>query len=960
MASPQNAPSTAPSTTSPADETPFVLTLPDDPASGNDWYLWAGVLALMVVVTFFQSAVGKFVWDDDNYASAPILSQPDALHQIWFTKGATAQWYPLTYTTFWIDNHLWHDNTIGYHLENFLLHALSAILIWRLLRRLAIPLPWLCAAIWAIHPLQAESVSWIAERKNVLSGFLFFASLWFYVDYADLIDPNVRAALRIKFKPLAYILSLILFTLAMTAKTVVCVLPVVVVLLLWWKRRDIKRVGTWLALAPFFLIGIALSCITIYLETASGGTEQANGTEYLISGADRLFIAARGFWFYIFKLIWPLNLSFSYPRITPGAITGTLYLLAALALIAACWVWRKRIGRAPLTAVLLYTAAIFPSLGFINIYPMRFTFVADHYQYLAGLPLIVLAVAAAHAFFKWAVPPKSSADSRAPISPWPAAVAGLVLLLLMGQAWLRADIYQDDKTLWFDTWQRNPDSSLACENLAKEDVIEADGLQAEANLMAKYDPNKALQDRADEKTDFDNATTLYNRARKERPDNFIPYWGLAQIAERHNDWKTAESDLATAVSLEPSSINRQSPAPYIEYAQALAINNRPDVQIRKYFEKGLALVRENAQRLQPSEAATFELSYARYLMRTAMSEADLSQRQRDLELAATHAMRSIQSVPDNPQSLYALGLVYCNLSDTAQLRSDAAKAAGDMAAADKYAQQVILNDARGLDAMEATIKAVPLGHDAGALVNASRLLLKLNFSKAGDEAEALNQLDFAVENLVEAQGYDPTLDLSNFASAVSGKLIDEGNGDLSHPSFWAPLKDSLQNILAATAPSTTANQVELDSLVTSTRQQIVNVLWPLPPQGHPLRQPLERLIDSLEQYQQASKTPQASKAIADIHRKTQAVLAAWAKRIPAQDDLLDYRVAMSCFEQALKADNKSAAAYDGLAKATSLFAAGAAQQGETSTFHDDISAARQDLHDYRAATQPSPQSATAP
>ena len=129
-----------PSPAQTAESESFVLTLPDDPASGKDWYLWAGVLAILVFVAFLPAATGSLVWDDDHHAGL-IANFPtlDGLIDIWTPGKATPQYYPLTFTTFWLEFHLWHDNPLGYHIGNLLLHAGAAILVWRLLKRLALP-----------------------------------------------------------------------------------------------------------------------------------------------------------------------------------------------------------------------------------------------------------------------------------------------------------------------------------------------------------------------------------------------------------------------------------------------------------------------------------------------------------------------------------------------------------------------------------------------------------------------------------------------------------------------------------------------------------------------------------------------------------------------------------------------------------------------------------------------------
>ena len=168
-------------------------------------------------------------------------------------------------------------------------------------------------------------------------------------------------------------------------------MPADMIVLLWWKRKKLNGKNL-LPLVPFFLVGMAMAFETVKLETASNGFVQASGPDWAFSPIQRLLIAARGFWFYIAKLAWPNPLIFIYPRPLPDA-THWIYVLAAIALLALLWIKRDAWGRGPLSAVCFYALTIFPALGFINIYPMRYSFVANHFQYLAGLGIIALACA---------------------------------------------------------------------------------------------------------------------------------------------------------------------------------------------------------------------------------------------------------------------------------------------------------------------------------------------------------------------------------------------------------------------------------------------------------------------------------------------------------------------------------------------------------------------------------------
>ncbi|MGD0461027.1 MAG: hypothetical protein ABSB74_00925 [Tepidisphaeraceae bacterium] len=451
---------------------PFVITLPDDPASGPDWYLWAAVLALLALVAFWPAISGTFLWDDDQYVTQnKALLDSSGLLQIWKIPPGTIQYYPLTFTALWIEHHFWENNSLGYRVVNLILHAGAALILWRILRRLSVPGAWAAAAIWAIHPLQAESVCWISECKNILSGILALASVLFYLEFTGMRDPDSKRRLwDLPEDWHLYAISAGFFLLAMLSKTAVCFLPVVILIILWWKRRlsPISIFG----LAPMLVIGAALAWETSRLETDPSGPIGASGPEWQLSFAQRLLISGNDLWFYVGKLLLPIHQSFIYPRHvpTPLNITEWLPLIAAAVVLAALAVGIKTLGRGPLAAVLCYIAMLFPALGFANVYPFRFSFVADHYQYLAGIGLIVLAVwlvskiAAPLWMPREALTERPVVGKSAPI----AAVIAAVLLVLGIASWNRAAVFAEPLTLWQDVLKpdKNPQSWLAAYNLA--------------------------------------------------------------------------------------------------------------------------------------------------------------------------------------------------------------------------------------------------------------------------------------------------------------------------------------------------------------------------------------------------------------------------------------------------------------------------------------------------------------
>ena len=392
-----------------------------------------------------------FIWDDDSYVTNNTpLRTVDGLRGIWGKPGTTIQYYPLVFTSFWVEYQVWKLQPLGYHLVNVLLHALNAVLLWRVLRRLEIPGAWWAAAIFALHPVGVESVAWITERKNVLSGLFYLLAVLAYLRFRPLTAGEPARAPDWRL----YWLALGLFVCALFSKTVTCSLPAVLLLLVWWKNGRVERRDV-LALAPLFVLGAASGFMTTWMEKHSVG---ASGAEWALSFVQRCLVAGRALWFYTGKLFWPRHLTFIYPRWEIDASVAWQYLfpVAALVVLIALWLLRSRIGRGPLVAVLFFAGTLVPALGFFDVFPFRYSYVADHFQYLACIGLISLAVSMGTAICRRA-------------GTWGRTLgmvaAAIVMLILGVSTWRQARIYQDLTTLWRDTLMKNPQCWMAHANL---------------------------------------------------------------------------------------------------------------------------------------------------------------------------------------------------------------------------------------------------------------------------------------------------------------------------------------------------------------------------------------------------------------------------------------------------------------------------------------------------------------
>jgi hypothetical protein len=314
--------------------------------------------------------------------------------------------------------------------------------------RLELPGAWLAGAIFALHPVETESVAWISERKNLLSTFFYLSAMHAYFRY----EPPEGAgqgdlALR------HYALAFVLFLCALFSKTVTFSLPAAIALIFWWKRGALE-LRSLRPLLPFVVAGALLGYLTVFLEKHLVG---ASGPEWDFSIVDRLLIAGRAVWFYVWKLVWPASLTFSYERWEIDASTAWQYAypIAAVAALAIAWLVRDRIGRGPLTAMLFFGGTLFPALGFIDVFPFRYSFVADHFQYLASLGPIALLAASA-----------TKGLERIPVLPVRHAIIAALLLSYGALAFEHAKAFEGPFSLWTDVIAKNPTSILAHNNLA--------------------------------------------------------------------------------------------------------------------------------------------------------------------------------------------------------------------------------------------------------------------------------------------------------------------------------------------------------------------------------------------------------------------------------------------------------------------------------------------------------------
>ena len=426
---------------------------------------WTAALILGLTFACYWPALnGGLVWDDSAHVTRAELQSGAGLWRIWSDPHATQQYYPLLHSAFWIEHRLWGDATLGYHLANVLQHATAACLLVLILRRLNVPGARVAGLLFAVHPVCVESVAWISEQKNTLSLVFYLTAALAYLRFdRDRRHPSAHRA---------YLLASLLFILALLTKTVTATLPAALLVVFWWRRGRISWRRDVVPLVPWFVLAIASGLFTAWVERRLIGAE---GAAFDLTLAQRCLLAGRAIWFYLGKLLWPVHLVFVYPRwdVKTAAAGWTGYLALSVLVTAALWILRRRM-RGPLAAWLFFVGSLFPALGFLNVYPFLFSYVADHFQYLASMGIIAAVSAGAVRLLTRAVP----ALLR---SGWGLLAVLVAALCILSNAQSRT--YADELALYHATLERNPGCWLAHNNLGVYYEVRGDPEKAIAHFQ---------------------------------------------------------------------------------------------------------------------------------------------------------------------------------------------------------------------------------------------------------------------------------------------------------------------------------------------------------------------------------------------------------------------------------------------------------------------------------------------
>jgi len=402
-----------------------------------------GIVAAVFLI-YAPAMRAGFVWDDDYLLNDRLVKDGDGIARIWLSPGEYDD-FPVARSLLWAQWQIWQNDAAGYHATNIALHALGAVLVWLVLRRLQVTGAWLAGLLFAVHPVNVATVAWISEQKNTLC--LVFTALCLLAFLA--FEQNGRRRW--------YATALVLFFLALGSKTAVVMLPALLLGVSWYERGMLTG-KTVLWTVPFFVISLAAGLATVWFQQTRAIGGDVVRPEGLLS---RIATAGWAPWFYALKTVFPANLMMIYPRwelSNPNVLSFVPGLLYATCFVAG-WFLRKRWGRGPLLAVVAHALMLLPILGVVDMYYSRFSLVSDHLQYFA-IPAVIALVVAAIALLL----------QRAGRNAVRVGVGGgLVIACVFGTlTHRRAGVFKNHETLWRDNVKRNPECWIGLGNIAVE------------------------------------------------------------------------------------------------------------------------------------------------------------------------------------------------------------------------------------------------------------------------------------------------------------------------------------------------------------------------------------------------------------------------------------------------------------------------------------------------------------
>ncbi|WP_428937305.1 tetratricopeptide repeat protein [Fontivita pretiosa] len=621
---------------------PAELPLHSHPDTRIGWRASAFAQALLLMVlaagVYIPALWGSFAWLDDRTVSDNLVLRTwgRGLTTIWVHPTVLPHYQPLAYTALLVEFKLFATRLpSGYLLVNLLLHAVNVLLLWTLLRRIAIPGALTAAAVFAVHPINVEAVAWISQQPLLLCGMFALSAMLVHLRFSG-IDPTPpddgRLVPRLPSRPAAlYALSLALFVAAVMSHSAAVTLPVLVGLLIWWKRRI--RLSDWLGLAPM-LAGAVIWTILI-AGVIDPRRAAAINSPIDTSALDRLLVAGTAVWVYLWHVLWPVGLSFAYAKWT-AAWWQASFGLAALATLAGLWLARERVGRGPFASAAGFSLLILPALGVFRTDLDLYSDVADHLAYLASAAVIAPLVAAAM---------QRPMATRAPVFAWlrPAAACVMVLTLAGLTLW-RVPDYRSTRSMWLAALRKNPNSAIAHNTLGLLDLQDGKISPAmehflRASQADPRDPRAYLNMAAAYEADgaYDKALMSYYQAMRLAPQDVEINFGLARVLAMQGSSAEAVREYQLVLQRQPTHLR--------------ALNNLGLLHAdRGEIQQSIACF-QRAIQIDPG----FWLSY--------INLAGVYYGQGQIEQAAQTLTRVVQMDPNNFEAFLNAGAMCARLND---------------------------------------------------------------------------------------------------------------------------------------------------------------------------------------------------------------------------------------------------------------------------------------------------------
>lgn len=495
----------------------------------------ASVLVVSVVIAYIPIFSADFIWDDTAIVENYGLRTFSGLKDIWLNPSVLVDeghYWPVVYTTFWIEWNVWGLNPVGFHIGNLLLYILNVLLLWWILLRLNIRGAWLISMLFALHPFHAESVTWTIERKDVLYGLFYLSSFLCFILYEE------------KRSLAFYLSSTALLVLGMLSKSACVSLPFVLLIYIWWKEGRISSEKFILTL-PHFVVAFGIGLLDTW--RTRGQSEYQSGFSILT----RIIVAGRATFHYIIKTFLPFGLTPIYEKwdLMPVRYWQLIYPLVIGLTFMALWGYRKRLGRGPLACFALFLVTLGPTLGIIDFSFMRLSYVADRFAYLAVLGLLIPFGVFLSKSIKEATGEKRQLWS---------SLAVIILMVFAVQSWRRTATYESNEGFWKNNIAQNPNSYHAYYCLAHGYMKEGRSAKAEEyylrTLRLKPDHSLALNNLGQllvAKGDVEKGIDCLERSVQANPNNTSAQNNLGTALARTGQYDRAMQYLLKAHELAP-------------------------------------------------------------------------------------------------------------------------------------------------------------------------------------------------------------------------------------------------------------------------------------------------------------------------------------------------------------------------------------------------------------------------